>query len=71
MTRVWSRAGKRNLGDIIAVADNWGDIETFGTPKLEWFETFLELSKGIPLHDAFGRVFSLVDAQRFQDTFIE
>jgi len=26
---------------VIAGADNWVDIETFGNAKIEWFETFL------------------------------
>ena len=79
MTREWSAPESAKLGDIIAVAicaviagaDNWVDIETFGNAKLDWFETFLELSNGIPSHDTFGRVFSLIDARNFQDLFIE
>ena len=73
------RTKKRKLGDIIAVsiravisgADGWVDIETFGNAKIEWFETFPELPNGIPSHDAFGRVFSIIDAQVFQDAFTE
>ena len=73
------RTRKHKIGDIIAVAiraviagaDNWGDIESFGSAKLDWFETFLELPNGIPSHDTFGRVFSLIDARNFQDLFIE
>ena len=73
------RAGKRKLGDIIAVgvgdviagADNRVDIATFGNAKIKWFESFLELPNGISSHDAFGRVFSLIDARNFQDVFIE
>ena len=79
MTRVWSVPESAKLGDIIAVAiraviagaDNWVDIETFGNAKLDRFETFLELPNGIPSHGAFGRVFSLIDARNFQDLFIE
>ncbi|MBI4759804.1 MAG: transposase family protein [Chloroflexi bacterium] len=33
--------------------------------------TFLELPNGIPLHDTFGRVFSMIDAQQFQLAFWE
>ena len=73
------RTKKHKLGDIIAIsicavisgADGWVDIETFGNAKLEWFETFLELPNGIPSHDTFGRVFSIIDAQVFQDAFTE
>ena len=73
------RTRKHKLGDIIAVAiraviagaDGWVDIETFGNAKIDWFKTFLELPNGIPSHDTFGRVFSLIDARNFQDLFIE
>ena len=73
------RTRKHKLGDIIAVAicaviagaDNWVDIETFGNAKIDWFKTFLELPNGIPSHDTFGRVFSIIDARNFQDLFIE
>ena len=79
MTRVWSVPESAKLGDIIAVAiraviagaDGWVDIETFGNAKSDRFETFLELPNGIPSHDAFGRVFSIIDARNFQDLFVE
>ena len=78
-TREWSVPENAKLGDIIAVAvcaviagaDSQVDIETFGSAKLEWFETFLKLPNGIPSYDTFGRVFSLIDARNFQDLFIE
>ena len=44
---------------VIAGADNWEDVEAFGTAKREWFQTFLELPNGIPSHDTFTRVFAL------------
>ena len=79
MTREWSVPESAKLGDIIAVAiraviagaDGWVDIETFGNAKSDRFETFLELPNGIPSHDTFGRVFSLIDARNFQDLFVE
>ena len=61
------RTGKRELGAVIAGDDSRVDIETFGSAKIEWFETFIELPNGIPSHDTFGRVFSLIGARRFQD----
>ena len=79
MTREWSAPESAKLGDVIAGAiraviagaDNRGDIETFGSAKIDRFETFLKLPNGIPSHDAFGRVFSLIDARNFQDIFIK
>lgn len=56
---------------VICGAEGWVDIELFGNSKLDWLATFLELPNGIPSHDTFGRVFSLIDAQQFQLAFYE
>ena len=56
---------------IICGAEGWVDIELFGNSKIHWLATFLELPNGIPSHDTFGRVFSLLDAQQFQLAFYE
>ena len=79
MTREWSVQESAKLGDVIAVAiraviagaDNRVDIETFGGAIVDRFETFREFPNGIPSRDAFGRVFSLIDARNFQGLFIE
>ena len=73
------RTKDHKLIDIIAIAicavicgaEGWVDIENFGNSKLSWLKTFLELPNGIPSHDTFGRVFSLIDAQAFQLAFYE
>ena len=49
------------LCGTIARADSWADIERFGNDRLPWLRTFLKLEGGIPSHDTFGRVFSLLD----------
>ena len=49
------------LCGTIAGADSWADIERFGNERLDWLRTFLRLENGIPSHDRFGRVFSLLD----------
>ena len=56
---------------VICGADSWVDLEIFGKSKEGWLKGFLELPNGIPSHDTFGRVFSLLDAQQFQDCFLE
>ena len=56
---------------VICGAEGWTDIENFGNSKLPWLKTFLELPNGIPSHDTFGRVFSMLDAQQFQLAFYE
>lgn len=73
------RTKHHKLIDIIAIAicavicgaESWVDIELFGNSKVHWLATFLELPNGIPSHDTFGRVFSLLDAQQFQLAFYE
>ena len=73
------RTKEHKLIDIIAIAicavicgaEGWTDIENFGNSKLPWLKSFLELPNGIPSHDTFGRVFSLLDAQQFQLAFYE
>ena len=59
-------------------------METFGKTKETWFRTFLEkppshplrrgacrgLPGGIPSHDTFGRVLSLLDPAQFQACFL-
>jgi predicted transposase YbfD/YdcC len=71
------RSKEHKLIDIISVAicavicgaEGWVDIENFGKSKLAWLKTFLELPNGIPSHDTFGRVFSLIDPEEFQESF--
>jgi predicted transposase YbfD/YdcC len=54
---------------VICGAEGWVDVELFGKSKLKWLKTFLELPNRIPSHDTFGRVFSMIDAQQFQQAF--
>jgi hypothetical protein len=42
-------------------ADGWVDIERFCRAKIDFFRTFLDLPRGIPSHDTFGRVFALLE----------
>lgn len=54
---------------VLAGAESFVDMEDFGITKETWFKTFLELPNGIPSHDTFGRVFSLLDPNEFQTHF--
>lgn len=56
------------LGTICG-ADTWTSIETYGNAKVSWLGTFLDLSRGIPSHDTFGRVFRWLDEDAFQARF--
>ena len=55
---------------VIAGADNWTEVETFGKSKEKWLKQFLALEKGIPSHDTFGDVFRVIDAEKFQRSFM-
>jgi predicted transposase YbfD/YdcC len=55
---------------IIAGAENWTDIESFGQQKVVWLGQFLDLSNGIPSHDTFGRVFARLEPEQFRKCFL-
>lgn len=66
-----------NLKDILAIAilavicgaDSWIDIQDFGEARHLWLKQFLELPNGIPSHDTFSRVFSLLDPKELEKRF--
>jgi predicted transposase YbfD/YdcC len=51
---------------VMAFAEGWEDIETYGLAKQAWLKKFLPLRNGIPKHDVYRRVFN-----RLQPTAIE
>jgi len=55
----------------ICGADTWVEIQEFGVAKHDWLKTFLELPNGIPSHDTFGRVFALIDPDKFEECFYD
>ena len=57
------------VSGMLCNADDWVTIAQFGRAKEAWFRTFLELPNGIPSHDTFSRVFSLLDPQAFAQCF--
>jgi predicted transposase YbfD/YdcC len=68
---------RHNLTDILVItilgticgADGWIEINEFAVAKEDWLKTFLPLPHGIPSHDTFGRVFSLIDPDKFECCF--
>jgi predicted transposase YbfD/YdcC len=69
---------KHKLQDIIVIticaavcgADDWVAVENYGKAKHEWLKTFLELPNGIPSHDTFGNVFSVIAPGGFEKCFL-
>ena len=55
---------------VLGNASTWGEIETFGHTKQRWLKKFLKLKNGIPSHDTFRRVFSLMDTEQLQATTV-
>ena len=55
---------------VICGADEWVEIAYCAELKHDWFKTFLELPAGIPSHDTFGQVFSLLDPEEFSNCLI-
>jgi predicted transposase YbfD/YdcC len=55
---------------IIAGADNWSEVATFGERRKEWLGRFLELRQGTPSHDTFSNLFGMLDPQQLQNGFI-
>ncbi len=47
------------------------EMEAFGEAKFEWLKRFLELPHGIPSHDTFGRVLSLIDPKQFAQCLLK
>lgn len=72
------RQKRHSLLDILFIAvcavicggTSFVDMEDFGNAKLEWFRERLKLENGIPSHDTFRRVFSLIDPEGFRECFM-
>lgn len=54
---------------VIAGAQDWQQIATFGRKREGWLRGLLELPNGIPSHDTFERVFDRLHPQTFQACF--
>ena len=56
---------------VLCGADGWVDVERYGNAKKDWLSSFLNLEKGIPSHDTFGRFFRWLDEGVFQSRFAQ
>jgi predicted transposase YbfD/YdcC len=72
-----ARGIRHKLEDIIVIsmlaficgADDYVDIREYGLGNRDWLSTFLELNHGIPSVDTFERVFSILNAEKWQTCF--
>jgi predicted transposase YbfD/YdcC len=77
--RINHNTKKHELLDIIIIAilavicgaETWNNIESFGKARKKLLKQFLPLKNGIPSHDTFGRVFSILDPKAFQECFFK
>ena len=75
-TRI-NRTKKHKLLDILFIticavlcgADDYMMIGSFGRAKIDWFKERLELKNGIPSHDTFRRVLSLLEPDELSKMF--
>ncbi|HRE31634.1 MAG TPA: ISAs1 family transposase [Candidatus Berkiella sp.] len=56
---------------ILCGCNDWEDVVDFAEIKIYLFKDILELPHGIPSHDTFSRVFSMIDGYHFEEIFIE
>ncbi|MDR0324431.1 MAG: ISAs1 family transposase [Treponema sp.] len=56
---------------VLSGMDTWSQIELFGKVRTPWLKTFLKFRNGIPSHDTFRRVFSLIDPTVLQGLTID
>lgn len=55
---------------LIAGAESWTEVATFGERKKTWLSRFVDLTNGIPSHDTFSTVFAQLKSESLRDSFI-
>jgi predicted transposase YbfD/YdcC len=59
-----------NLMAVLAGADGWVEVATFGKSKLDLLRRYRPFAEGTPSHDQLGDLFAALDAEAFQQCFI-
>ncbi len=65
----WDELMFTALCGVCSGADDWVGVVEWATMKLDWLRQYLAFDNGVASHDTFSRVFSLLDAQRFEACF--
>ncbi len=55
---------------VLSGADGWVNVAQWAKLQLGWLKKYLPFSQGIASHDTYSRVFSLLDAERFESCFV-
>src|SRR3954465_5244116 len=55
---------------VLGEAESFEDIPLYGRCKEAWLRGFLALPNGIPSHDTFRRVLTLIDPETFERSFL-
>ena len=55
---------------ICAGCEHYTEIEDFADSKKDWLSEFVDMSKGVPSHDTFRRLFCILDFSKFQKFFV-
>lgn len=58
------------IAAVLSGCNDWNEIELYGQTKEEWLRKYLELPGGIPSHDTFNRVFSLLNPDALRECFL-
>lgn len=56
---------------VISGAESWPDVADYAVQKQAFLRRFLWLGNGVPSHDTFRRVFTLIQPQQIQACFME
>src|SRR3982751_128262 len=55
---------------ILSDQQSWYEIQAFSLENLNWFAQYIDVSSGVPSHDTFRRVFSLLDPVQLEDVIV-
>lgn len=58
------------IAGVICGAETWNDMESYGKANEHWLKEHLLLPSGIPSHDTFNRVFSMLDPNEMEKCFL-
>lgn len=56
---------------IMSDQQSWYEIRAFCVCNLDWFSQYIDVLSGVPSHDTFRRVFSLLNSEQFEKVIID